>query len=59
MNGLPVNAGPHPTQGIKVKDSESKKKVKEVLLAEQAMREMMVDAPSAAAAAPSEKMVVG
>ena len=36
-------------QGIKVKDAESKKKIKEVLAAEEAMREMMVDEAPAAA----------
>ncbi|GAB4821294.1 hypothetical protein N2152v2_008340 [Parachlorella kessleri] len=35
-------------RGIKVRDAESKKKVKEVLAAEEAMREMMVDEAPAA-----------
>ena len=42
-------------QGIKVKDAESKKKIKEVLAAEEAMREMMVDEAPAAAAKKEKK----
>jgi hypothetical protein len=48
-------------QGIKVKDAESKRKVKEVLAAEESMREMMVDdaGPKKQRPNPSDGMVMG